>query len=72
MRTFGVTYVTGANVYLVTRPSVDWRVVEAFLEDERLPPLTESIRAGSDDALAAIEVSARLCYMSYGRGTKAY
>ncbi len=65
-----MTYVTGANVYLVTRPSVDWQVVAEFLDDERLPPLTESIRAGSDDALAAIEVSARLCYMSYGRGRR--
>ena len=65
-----MSYVTGANVYLVTRPSVDWQAVEAFLNDEHLPPLTESIRAGKDDALAAIEISARLCYMSYGRGRR--
>ena len=65
-----MNYVTGANVYLVTRPSVDWQAVEAFLNDEHLPPLTESIRAGKDDALAAIEISARLCYMSYGRGRR--
>ena len=63
-------YVTEPKVYLVTRPSVDWAQVAAFLADEGLPPIPESIRAGEDESAAVIEISARLCYMSYGRGRK--
>ena len=59
---------TGANIYLVSRPSVDWAQIAAFLDDEELPPIAESIKAGMSDAEAVIEVSARLCYMSFGRG----
>ena len=70
LRTCIVSYVTGPNVYLVTRPAVDWGMVAAFLDDEGLPGLSDSIRAGQDNALATIEVSARLCYMSYGRGRR--
>ncbi len=58
------------RVYLVSRPSVDWDQVAAFLEDEGLPPVPESIRAGTDESAAVIEISARLCYMSYGRGRR--
>ena len=58
------------KVYLVTRPSVDWEQVAAFLEDEGLPGVPESIRAGEEDSSAIAEISARLCYMSYGRGRK--
>ena len=65
-----MSYITGPNVYLVTRPAVDWEQVAAFLDDEGLPPISDSIRAGEDDALATIEISARLCYMSYGRGRR--
>ena len=57
-----------AKVYLVSRPSVDWEQVAAFLADEGVPPVPESIRAGSDSSNAIVEISARLCYMSYGRG----
>ena len=70
LRTCIVSYVNGPNVYLVTRPAVDWGMVAAFLDDEGLPGLSDSIRAGQDNALATIEVSARLCYMSYGRGRR--
>ena len=58
------------SVYLVTRPSVDWECVAKFLEDENVPPIPESIRAGNDESAAVIEISARMCYMSYGRGRR--
>ena len=58
------------KVYLVTRPSVDWEQVAAFLDDEGVPPIPDSIRAGDDESAAIIEISARLCYMSYGRGRR--
>ncbi len=58
------------QVYLVTRPSVDWEGIATFLEDEGVPPIPESIRAGKDESAAVVEISARLCYMSYGRGRK--
>ncbi|HAL47720.1 MAG: FAD-dependent thymidylate synthase [SAR202 cluster bacterium] len=62
--------VSKANVYLVSRPSVDWEQVAAFLADEGVPPVPDSIRAGSDASNAIVEISARLCYMSYGRGRR--
>ena len=62
--------VSRPRVYLVSRPSVDWEQVAAFLEDEGVPPVPESIRAGEDESAAVIEISARLCYMSYGRGRR--
>ena len=58
------------KAYLVTRPSVDWEQISAFLLDEELPPIPDSIRAGESEAEAIIEVSARLCYMSFGRGRR--
>ena len=61
---------SGPKVYLVTRPSVDWQQIAAFLLDEELPPIPDSIRAGESEAEAIIEVSARLCYMSFGRGRR--
>ncbi len=63
-------YKSSPRVYLVTRPSVDWEQIASFLSDEDLPPIPDSIRAGSDEAEAVIEVSARLCYMSFGRGRR--
>lgn len=58
------------KVYLVTRPSVDWDGVAAFLADEGVPGVPDSIRAGDDESAAIAEISARLCYMSYGRGRR--
>lgn len=58
------------KVYLVSRPSVDWEQVAALLSDEGLPPVPDSIRAGEDESSAIVEISARLCYMSFGRGRK--
>ena len=65
-----MSYVSEPKVYLVTRPSVDWAQVAALLEDEEVPPVPESIRAGSDESAAVVEISARLCYMSFGRGRR--
>lgn len=58
------------KVYLVSRPSVDWSQIAAFLDDEDLPGLPESIRSGNEESSAVVEVSARLCYMSFGRGRR--
>jgi thymidylate synthase (FAD) len=63
-------YISEPKVYLVSKPSVDWTQVATFLKDEGLPPMPESIRAGSDLSAAIVEISARLCYMSFGRGRK--
>ncbi|MBM3944509.1 MAG: FAD-dependent thymidylate synthase [SAR202 cluster bacterium] len=62
--------ITEPSVYLVSRPSVDWEQVATFLSDEGVPGIPESIRAGDDESAAIVEVSARMCYMSYGRGRK--
>ncbi|MBM3948722.1 MAG: FAD-dependent thymidylate synthase [SAR202 cluster bacterium] len=58
------------KIYLVTRPAVDWEQVATFLADEGLPAVPDSIRAGKDESAAVVEVSARMCYMSFGRGRK--
>ncbi len=65
-----MNYVTEPKVYLVSRPSVDWEQIAALLSDEEVPPIPDSIRAGGDESAAIVEVSARLCYMSFGRGRK--
>jgi thymidylate synthase (FAD) len=49
---------------------VDWEQVAAFLADEGVPGIPDSIRAGEDESAAIAEISARLCYMSYGRGRR--
>ncbi len=58
------------KVYLVTRPQVDWGEMARFLEDESLPPAPVSVVAGMDESASVVEISARLCYMSFGRGRK--
>ena len=58
------------KVYLVSKPTVDWEQVAAFLGDQGLPRVPESIRAGEDASSAIVEISARLCYMSFGRGRR--
>ena len=63
-------YLTEPKVYLVSRPSVDWEKIAELLADEDLPGVPESIRAGGDESSAIVEVSARLCYMSFGRGRR--
>tara|TARA_Y100001960_G_scaffold325890_1_gene409103 strand:- start:400 stop:1197 length:798 start_codon:yes stop_codon:yes gene_type:complete len=63
-------YLNDPKIYLISKPSVNWESIAALLNDEELPPVPESIRAGNDDSGSIIEVSARLCYMSFGRGRK--
>lgn len=58
------------KVFLVSKPSVVWEQVAAFLDDEGVPGIPDSIRAGNDESAAIAEISARLCYMSYGRGRR--
>ena len=67
---YGMKYSYKPNVYLVSKPSVDWEQIAEFLSDEGLPDMPSSIRSGRDDANAIIETSARLCYMSFGRGRR--
>ena len=63
-------YLKDPKIYLISKPSVNWESIASLLEDEELPPVPDSIRAGKDDSGSIIEVSARLCYMSFGRGRK--
>ena len=58
------------GVYPVSKSSEDFDQIAAFLEDEGLLGLPDSIRAGEDDASAIIDTSARLCHMSFGRGRR--
>lgn len=62
--------ITEPSVFLTTRTAVNWESVAEFLEAEGVPPIPESIRAGDDESAAVVEVSARMCYMSYGRGRR--
>jgi thymidylate synthase (FAD) len=63
-------YVNEPKIYLVSRPSVDWEKIAELLSDSELPGIPQSIRSGNNEASAIVEVSARLCYMSFGRGRK--
>ena len=58
------------SVYLVTKPAIDWDQISVFFEEENVPPIPETVRAGNDESAAVVEISARMCYMSYGRGRK--
>jgi thymidylate synthase (FAD) len=62
--------ITEPSVYLTTRTAVDWEAIAEFLAAEGVPPIPDSIRAGEDESAAVVEVSARMCYMSYGRGRR--
>ena len=58
------------SVYLVTKPAINWPQIANFFEEENVPPIPDSVRAGNDESAAVIEISARMCYMSYGRGRR--
>ena len=62
-----MAFITEPTVRLVSRTEVNWEAVSAFLEQEGVPPVPESIRAGNDESAAVVEISARVCYMSYGK-----
>ena len=65
-----MAFITEPTVRLVSRTEVNWEAVSAFLEQEGVPPVPESIRAGDDESAAVVEISARVCYMSYGKGRR--
>ena len=65
-----MTHVSEPRVRLVSRSAVDWAQVAAFLDEENVPPIPDSIRAGENESAAIVEISARLCYMSFGKGRK--
>ena len=56
-----------ASVYLVTKPAINWSQIAKFFIDENVPPIPDSVRAGNDESAAVIEISARMCYLSFGR-----
>ena len=58
------------SVYLVSRPSVDWHAVSQFLSDESLASIPDSIRGQESESVSIVEIAARLCYMSFGRGRR--
>ena len=63
-------YAAKPTVQLISRTQVDWNAVSAFLDSEGLPPVPESIRALEDESAVVVEISARICYMSYGKGRR--
>ena len=44
------------KAYLVSRPSVDWKQIARFLDDENVPGIPDSIRAGHDESAAIVEM----------------
>ena len=53
----------------MSKPAVDWQQIEQFLSDEGLPEIPTSVVGGKHgDHVGVVEVAARLCYMSFGRG----
>ncbi len=63
-------YLSVPKIYLVSKTSVDWTQIADMLADEQLPPVPDSIRSGQDEYSAVVEIAARLCYMSFGRGRR--
>ena len=62
--------ITEPKVYLVTRPSIDMYMVNTFMDDEGLPIADEGSLISKEPSDAAVEISARLCYMSFAKGRK--
>ena len=59
------------RVYLMTKPQIEVYELARFLNDYNLPDMEESIRGiDTDDSYGIVEIAARLCYMSYGKGRK--
>ncbi len=58
------------KVYLVSRPQVDFRAFEKFISDEGMPPGAAYHVEPASHAEMLVELCARLCYMSYGKGRK--
>ena len=62
--------ITEPKVYLVTRPSIDMYMVNTFMDDEGLPIANEGSLISKEASEATVEISARLCYMSFAKGRK--
>ncbi|KKK88564.1 hypothetical protein LCGC14_2741850, partial [marine sediment metagenome] len=62
--------ITTPKVYLVTRPDIDWYMVNGFMDDEGLPIAHEGSLISKEASEATVEISARLCYMSFAKGRK--
>ncbi len=62
--------ITEPKVYLVTRPAIDWYMVNGFMDDEGLPIADEGSLVAKEPSEAIVEISARLCYMSFAKGRK--
>lgn len=62
--------ITSPKVYLVTRPAIDWFMVNTFMDDEGLPIADEGSLVTKEPSEATVEISARLCYMSFAKGRK--
>lgn len=63
------------KVYLVAAPKMDFREFDRFIADESMPPGAAYHVEPASDAENLVELCARLCYMSYGKGrntTKEY
>lgn len=58
------------NVYLLSRPLIDWGEFQRFCTDENLPNIVDALSGGYHGAEASVEIAGRLCYMSYGKGRK--
>lgn len=55
------------RVYCLSKPSLDYEEVYRFLSDEGL----DWVRTNGMEAEELVELSGRLCYMSFGRGKQA-
>ncbi len=62
--------ITGPNVKLVTRTGVDWANLTEFLDAEGLPGPEHVIKGHEAEGASVVEIAARLCYMSFGRGRR--
>lgn len=62
--------ITEPKVYLVTRPNIDMYMVNTFMDDEGLPIADEGSLISKEASEAIVEISARLCYMSFAKGRK--
>ncbi len=63
-------FITEPKIYLVTRPSIDMYMVNTFMDDEGLPIANEGSLISKEASEATVEISARLCYMSFAKGRK--
>jgi thymidylate synthase (FAD) len=56
------------KVYLISEPRLDYREFDRFIADEGLPRNVAYHVEPASDAECLVELCARLCYMSYGKG----